>query len=337
MAHNENPRRLRWGVVGVANIALKAVMPAIRASRNGELFAVSSRGFGKADAGAQQFNIPRVYGSYGEMLKDPDIEAVYIPLPNSLHREWTLEALARGKHVLCEKPLGLDAAEAETMRQAAQGSSFELMEAFMYRFHPRMRELRRLVETGAIGEVRLVRAAFSFKMTRLPNIRLDPSLGGGAVMDVGCYGINFARYMLGQEPAEVFAFGQVGQRSGVDELLVAALRFPSGALAEVDCSFQVPRRMLAEVVGTEGRVEVPTAWLPGQAESVLHLERADGSVEMLAFPAVDQYQIMVEEFADAVLAARPVPLPPSDAVANMRVIDAARQSAREGRPVSLMS
>ena len=335
MAENNTSRRLRWGIVGVANIALKAVMPAIQASRNGELVALSSRGFGKADAPAEQFNIPRVYGSYWEMLKDPDIEAVYIPLPNSLHREWTFEALARGKHVLCEKPLGLNADEAEAMRQAAHGSSFKLMEAFMYRFHPRVRELRRLVETGAIGEVRLVRAAFSFKMTRLPNIRLDPNLGGGALMDVGCYGINFSRYIVGQEPSEVFAFAQLGQASGVDELLVAALRFPNGALAQVDCSFQVPRRMLAEVVGTEGRIEVPTAWLPGHAESVLYLERADGSVETLTFPGVDQYQIMVEEFADAALAGRPVPLPPSDAVANMRVIDAARQSAREGRLVSL--
>ncbi|MCW5850359.1 MAG: Gfo/Idh/MocA family oxidoreductase [Anaerolineae bacterium] len=332
---NHASRRLRWGIVGMANIALKAVLPAIQASRNGEILALSSRGFGKADAPAEQFNVPRVYGSYWEMLKDPAIEAVYIPLPNSLHREWTFEALARGKHVLCEKPLGLNADEAEAMRQAAAGSSFKLMEAFMYRFHPRMRELRRLVATGAIGEVRLVRAAFSFKMTRLPNIRLDPTLGGGAVMDVGCYGINFARYMMGQEPAEVFAFAQLGQSSGVDELLVAALRFPNGALAQVDCSFQIPRRMLAEVVGTEGRIEAPMAWLPGKAESVLHLERPDGSVETLTFPGVDQYQIMVEEFADAVLASRPVPLPPSDAVANMRVIDAVRESAREGRPIRL--
>lgn len=335
MAHSDTPRRLRWGIVGAANIALKAVMPAIQASRNGEILALSSREFGKANAPAEQFNIPRVYGSYGEMLKDADIEAVYIPLPNSLHKEWTFEALARGKHVLCEKPLGLDAEEAEAMRQAAHGGPFQLMEAFMYRFHPRMRELRRLVATKAIGDVRLVRAAFSFKLTRLPNIRLDATLGGGALMDVGCYGVNFARYMLGQEPSEVFAFAQMGQRSGVDELLVAALRFPGGALAEVDCAFQVPRRMLAEVVGTEGRIEVPMAWLPGKAESALHLERADGSVETLTFPAVDQYGIMVEEFADAALTGRPVLLPPSDAVANMRVIDAVRQSAREGRPVGL--
>ena len=335
MAHSETARRLRWGIVGAANIAVKAVMPAIQASRNGEILALSSRDFGKADGPAEQFGIRRVYGSYWEMLKDPDIEAVYIPLPNSLHKEWTLEALARGKHVLCEKPLALDAEEAEAMRRAFQGSVFKLMEAFMYRFHPRMRELRRLVETGVIGEVRLVRAAFSFKMTRLPNIRLDAALGGGALMDVGCYGVNFARYMLGQEPSEVFAFAQMGQRSGVDETLVAALRFPNGALAQVDCSFQVPRRMLAEVVGTEGRIEAPMAWLPGKAESTLLLERADGSGETLSFPGVDQYQLMVEEFADAALSGQRVPLPPSDAVANMRVIDAARQSAREGRPVSL--
>ena len=326
--------RLRWGILGMANIALKAVMPAIHASRNGEIFAISSRGFQKTDAAAQQFGVPQSYGSYEEMLKAPEIEAVYIPLPNHLHYPWALEALARGKHVLCEKPLALNAEEAQKMRDAFKGSGFRLMEAFMYRFQPRIREVKRLVETGAIGEVRLVRASFSFQITRRPNIRLDPTMGGGSLMDVGCYGVNFARYILG-EPDEVFAFAHVGQVSKVDETLTAALRFPGGALAQVDSSFQVPRRMFAEVVGTGGRIEIPLTWIPGPGEARVIVEQVDGTAETLTFPEVNPYQIMVEEFADAVLSHRPMPLPPADAVANMRVIDALRQSAQTGQPVRL--
>ena len=335
MALETPARRLRWGILGAANIALKAVMPAIQASRNGVIAAVASREASKAADAAAQFHIPRSYGSYDALLADPAIDAVYIPLPNHLHRPWTEQAARAGKHVLCEKPLGLDAGDAEAMREVCAQHGVTLMEAFMYRFHPRIREVERLVAAGAIGDVRLVRAAFSFQITRRPNIRLNADMGGGATMDVGCYGINFARAMLRQEPTEVFGYAVWGAESGVDETLLGALRFGDGALAEVDCSFQVPRRMLAEVVGTAGRIELPHAWLPGRADVPIVLERPDGSVETIAVSGVDQYQLMVEAFADAVFAGQPVPLLPTDAVANMRVIDALLHSAREGQPVPI--
>jgi predicted dehydrogenase len=310
-------------------------MPAIQESSNGEMVAVCSRDQAKADQAAAQFGIPRAYGSYEAMLDDPDVDAVYIPLPNHLHKPWTAAAAARGKHVLCEKPLGLNAAEAEEMRQTCAAHGVVLMEAFMYRFHPRTREVRRLIEAGAIGDVRLVRAAFSFQMAKGYNIRLDPTMGGGATMDVGCYGINFARYAVGAEPVEAFAYAEWGAESKVDETLVGSLRFPGGVLAQIDCSFQAARRQWAEVSGTSGRVVMQPAWLPGTADAPLLIERADGSDETIMVPGANQYTVMVEEFAEAVFAQRAAPLPVTDAVSNMRVIDAFLRSAREGVTIQL--
>lgn len=328
-------RRLRWGVLGVANIGLRAVMPAIQASRNGEIVAVASRDAAKAQDAASRFGARQAYGTYHELLADSDVDAVYIPLPNHLHAPWTVQAAAAGKHVLCEKPLALNAREAEGMVQECERHGVLLMEAFMYRFHPRTREIRRLVEAGAIGSPALVRAVFSFQMGRFPNVRLDPTMGGGATMDVGCYDINFARYVLGSEPLEVSAFAVWGAQSRVDETLVGLLRFPGGQLAEIDCSFGVPRRMAVEVAGSGGRIDVATMWLPGTTDAPLTIEAPDGSTDTVFVAGVDQYQVMVEEFADAVLLGRPVPLPPSDAIANMRVIDALLESARVGAPVQL--
>lgn len=327
-------RRLRWGILGAANIN-KRLIPAMQASRNGDVVAIASRSQDKANHAAQQFGIPQAYGSYEALLADPTIEAVYNPLPNHLHQPWTVAALAAGKHVLCEKPLALDAEEAQAMRDAAAQHALCLMEAFMYRFHPRMRELRRLLDEGVIGDVHFINAVFSFQMTNLQNIRLDPTMGGGAIMDIGSYGLNFSRYIAGVEPSEVFAFGEYGKVSTVDESVTITMRFPNGILAHVDCSFRVPRRMWAEVVGSAGRIVVPSAWLPGMAETILAIDRSDSAPETLKFAGIDQYQIMVEEFAEAVMSQQPVPLPVTDAVNNMRVIDAVRRSAATNQPVRL--
>lgn len=335
MSATSRTRRLRWGILGVANIALRAVMPAIQASQNGLIHAVASRDLTKAQQAATQFHAACTYGTYTELLEDPDVDAVYIPLPNHLHGPWTVQAAAAGKHILCEKPLALNAREAEGMVEECDRNGVRLMEAFMYRFHPRTREIRRLIEVGRIGEPSLVRASFSFQMSRFPNVRLDPTMGGGATMDVGCYGINFARYVFDDEPIEVTAFADWGRSTRVDETLVGTLRFASGALAQIDCSFNVPRRMLAEVAGAKGRIEMPSAWLPGASDAPLVIEAADGAVETELMPGVDQYRVMVEEFAAAVMQSLPVPLPPADAIANMRVIDALLESARTGHAVNL--
>jgi predicted dehydrogenase len=322
--------RLRWGVLGVANIAVRAVIPAIRASRNGDLVAIASRTPGRAQEAASRLGVPRSHGSYQALLDDPDVQAVYIPLPNSLHREWVIRCARAGRHVLCEKPLGLTAAECREMIDACRRHDVTLMEAFMYRFHPRTRRAAQLAAKGAVGDVRLVRASFTFALRNpVNNIRLIPELGGGALYDVGCYGVNASRMLLG-EPTQAFAFAHVGS-SGVDELTGVMLRFGDDRLALVDCSLRLPRREEIEVVGTEGRLMVPMAFLPGTGDVEIRLTRgAEHTVERI--PGVDEYQLMVEHFGDVVTSGATLLLPPDDAAGNLHAIDALLRSVRSGRP-----
>jgi predicted dehydrogenase len=320
---------LRWGVLSVANIGIRAVIPAIQRARNGRVVAVASRTAERARDVAGRLGIGRAHGSYQALLDDPDVHAVYIPLPNSMHREWTIRCAEAGKHVLCEKPLGLSAAECEEMIAACRQHGVRLMEAFMYRFHPRTRRVAQMAAGGAVGDLRLVRAAFTFAI-RDPatNIRLAPALGGGALYDVGCYGVNVSRMVLG-EPEEGFAWARMS--GGVDDVMSAMLRFPGDRTALVDCSLRVASRQEYEVVGDTGRMTVPTAFLPGTADAEIHVVRSgERSVERV--PGVDQYQLMVEHFADVILTGAPLLLPPEDATANLRVIEALLRSARSGRP-----
>ncbi|MDR7544239.1 MAG: Gfo/Idh/MocA family oxidoreductase [Armatimonadota bacterium] len=322
-------RRLQWGVLGVANIAVRSVMPAIQAAGNCHLAAIASRVEGRAQEAAIRLGIPRAYGSYEALLADPQIEAVYIPLPNSLHREWTIRCAQAGKHVLCEKPLALGAADCQAMIAACREHGVLLMEAFMYRFHPRTWRVAEMVAQGAVGDVRMVRASFTFRLRSFEdNIRLQPALGGGSLYDVGCYGINVSRMILG-EPHAAFAFAQMGA-TGVDEVLGALLRFDGDRLALVDCGLTLERREECEVVGTHGCLVVPSAFLPGMADAAIHwVKGTDRTV--LTVPGADEYRLMVEHFADAVLTGRPPRLPPEDAVANLRVIEALRRSLDSGR------
>jgi xylose dehydrogenase (NAD/NADP) len=320
---------IRWGVLGVANIAVRTVIPAINRARNGQLVAIGSRTPVRATEAARQFGI-RSYGSYEALLRDPDIEAVYIPLPNALHREWTVRAAAAGKHVLCEKPLGLSATECREMIAACQAHGVQLMEAFMYRFHPRTTRVAELAAESTVGDVRLVRTAFTFAVREpATNIRFRPDLGGGALYDVGCYGVNVSRMVLG-EPAEVFAWGEIGE-SGVDEAVVALLRFDVGRVAVVDCGLRIGRREEVEIVGSEGRILVPKAFLPGADDAEFHVFRgAEHSPTVV--PGTNQSQRMVEAFGDAVRTGRPVPYSPDDSVSNLAVIEALQRSVRSGRP-----
>jgi predicted dehydrogenase len=323
-------QHVRWGVLSVANIGVRAVIPAMLRSRNGQLVGIASRDLSRAKEAAHQLGIPRAHGSYQALLDDPEIQAVYIPLPNSMHREWTLRAAASGKHVLCEKPLGTTATECQEMIAACRQHGVTLMEAFMYRFHPRTQRVAQLAATGAVGGPRLVRVAFTFAARDpLTNIRFKPELGGGALYDVGCYGINASRMILG-EPVEVFASGYIGA-SGVDELVGAILRFPGDRLAIVDCGMILPQRQEYEVVGTAGRLAVRAAFLPGTADAEIDLTQGtERSTERI--PGVDQYQCMVEHFGDVLLEGATLQLPPEDAVANLRVIEAALTSLRSRRP-----
>jgi xylose dehydrogenase (NAD/NADP) len=318
---------LRWGVLGVANIAVRAVVPAIHDAANGRVVAIASRSTTRAEDAATRLGIARAHGSYEALLADPEVDAVYIPLPNSMHMEWTVRCAAAGKHVLCEKPLALTAADADAMVAACRRRGVVLAEAFMYRFHPRTLRAAQLVADGVVGDPRLVRATFTFAVRSRDNIRLRADLGGGSLYDVGCYAVNVSRLMLG-EPRVVFASGQIGP-TGVDEVLGGVLQFEGGRVALIDCALTLPRRQEYEVVGTEGRVVVPLAFLPGAADAEIRLATG-GEPSVITVAGVDQYRLMVEQFGQVVLHGAAPLLPPEDAVANLRVIEALLRSLHSG-------
>jgi len=313
-------QKLRWGVISTSNIGRAAVNPAIRASGNGELLAIASRSESKAREFAEKMDVPTYYGAYEALLDDERIDAVYIPLPNSLHREWTGKAAEKGKHILCEKPLALNAAECNEMDAAARASGVKLMEAFMYRFHPQTEKVLEMVRSGVVGDLRMIRSAFTFRVTKPDNIRLRPDLGGGALMDVGCYCVNISRTVVGLEPVEVQAFAQSGS-SGVDEQMAGTLRFPNGVLAQFDCALTMERREEYEVAGTDAYLRVPAAFLPGIGDTVIYEHRGRGDVIEHRVAGVDEYRLMVEHFADCVLNDRPLRYTAAEAAQNMRVIE----------------
>jgi len=328
-------QKLRWGVLSTANIGRAAVNPAIQASHNGELLAVASRDGDRAREFALKGGIPRHHGSYEALLDDPGIDAVYLPLPNSLHREWTIRAAEKGKHVLCEKPLAITAAECRDMQAAADANGVKLMEAFMYRFHPRTARVVELVRAGTVGELRLIKSAFTFRLNRPDNIRLKPELGGGALMDVGCYCVNVSRTVAGSEPVEAQAWASWGA-SGVDVQMVGSLRFHGGVLAQFDCALTMERREAYEVAGTDASLTVEAAFLPGTDDVAVTERRGRGEEVRHEIHGVDEYGLMVEHFADCVLHGRPLRYPAAEAAANMAAIEALYRSARSGgRPVSL--
>jgi D-xylose 1-dehydrogenase (NADP+, D-xylono-1,5-lactone-forming) len=287
-------------VLGAAHIADKALLPALRAARNAETLAIASRDPGRARAVAEKHGVPRVHDSYDSLLADAEIDAVYIPLTNDQHLPWSLRALAAGKHVLCEKPLAMSSAEAEQMAAAAGAAGRLLMEAFMYRFHPRQRELVASMEGRT---VRHVAATFGFRLRDPANYRAQPELGGGALMDVGCYCIDVARWLLG-EPVGAHAYMR---SQAVDMTVTGVLRFDSGATASIWASFESPERQSLEVVTDD---------------QVIRVERPFSSME-----PEDPYRVMVEEFSAAALEGRPSPLPLEWSIANLHAIELVRGSA----------
>ena len=325
---------LRWGILGCARIARRGLIPGIGASRSGLLHALASREPSSARAWSREFDIPRSYGNYADLLADPEIDAVYIPLPNELHRPWVLAAADAGKHVLCEKPLALSSAEAGAMAEHCRSRGVLLMEAFMWRHQPRSLELQQRLEQGLIGDLRLIRSSFSFPIEP-GDWRLDPARGGGALWDVGCYGVSTARFFAGLEPESVRAVAHFGP-TGVDLTLTAILRFPRGVLAALDCSFEQPFRCAIELVGTRGVIEVPDAYLPPDAGSPIARLRTLGSqsdsdasgdvLTTMKFTAANQYAEMVDAFAHSVAAGRLL-APAEDGLAQIKVLDAILASA----------
>lgn len=318
---------LRWGVLSTANIARKAVNPAIHASANGRLVAVASRDEERARAFAEDQGIPRAYGSYEALLEDEEVDAVYVPLPNSLHKEWTIRAAQAGKHVLCEKPLALDATQCREMAEVASSNDVKLMEAFMYRFHPQTQRFLEMVREEAVGTLQQIRSSFTFLLDREKDIRWDAGLGGGALMDVGCYCVNLSRTLAGREPVEVRAMANF-RPAGVDEQMAGSLRFEGGLLAHFDCALTMERTQAYQVVGTEGHMRVMEAFVPGTEDTSIEQFDVQNNLTRVSVPGADQYRLMVEHFGDCALQDRPVRYPPEDAARNMEVIQALYASAR---------
>ncbi len=332
---------VQWGVLGHATIARKCIIGAIQKSRNGTVRALASRTPDKARETVAQHGIPVLHDRYEAILADPAVTAVYIPLPNHLHRPWTLKALAAGKHVLCEKPLACSAAEALEMGAAARAADRVLMEGFMYRFHPRSRRIKTLVDQGAIGAPRLVRAAFCYPMAADllasgANARLQPEMGGGALLDVGCYGVSLARWMMGAEPVRVQAQASY-HPGGVDWHMVASLDFGDRRLAVVEASFIAALQQTYSVVGQDGAIDLPhDAFIPWEKDAGFMLRGPDeetGTRHLV--DGADEYQLMVEHFADVVQGDAPLFFTPAESIANMRVLDALAAAARSGERLAL--
>ena len=297
----------------------------MHASRNGHVVAVASRDLNRAQTFAREFNLPRAYGSYEALLADPEVDAVYIPLPNHLHHPWTLRALAAGKHVLCEKPLALTSREAEEMAAAARSHNRVIMEAVMYRFHPRMEEAQRLVASGAIGVPQVVRSTFTFHFYDPADYRYRREMGGGALLDVGVYCITAARMMLAGDPVFAAARGVWDPTTGVDVTEAVVLGFPEGRMATFVSSFALDPHASIEVLGTEGRMFLEEPWVPGDRAWPIVIHR-QGREEHIPTPAADHYRLMVEHFGDAVMGRVPLRYPPEDAIATLRVVEMIREA-----------
>jgi D-xylose 1-dehydrogenase (NADP+, D-xylono-1,5-lactone-forming) len=320
---------VKWGFLSTADINDK-LLPGAKASPDVDVVAVASRDTERARAYADERGIARAYGSYDELFADPDIEAVYISLPNSMHVEWSIRALEAGKHVLCEKPLSRHPEDVERAFDVAEQAGRILMEAFMYRHNPQTKRLVELVEGGAIGRVRLVRAAFSFPLADTTNVRLNAELEGGGLMDVGCYCVSGSRLLAG-EPESVYG-EQVAADSGVDELFIGTLRFPDGVLAEIDCGLVMPVRDELEAIGEEGSIFLDDPW--HCRKPIIEVRKGEGT-ERIELEPEDSYRLQLENMSAAIRGQAEPLLGRDDALGQARAIEALYRSAAEGRSVSL--
>ena len=327
--------KVRWGVLGTAKIALAKVIPAMQRSPWCEITAIASRDLAKAKDAARELNIPNAYGSYDELLADANVDAVYNPLPNHLHVPWTVKAAEAGKHVLCEKPIALNAAEAKTLIDVRDRTGVRIQEAFMVRTHPQWLETRRLIRSGRIGSLRSIGGFFTYFNPDPANIRNKLELGGGGLMDIGCYPITIARFMYDAEPRRVLGMIERDPVFGTDSLTTAVLDFPNGH-ATFTCSTRLAPYQRMIFMGTEGRIEVlipfnapndrPTRILVDSGEDL-----TGASSEIIEVPVCDQYEIQGTLFSRAIREDREQEIPLEDAISNMAVIDAVFQSARTGK------
>lgn len=326
--------RLRWGVLGAAKIATAKVIPAVQAGEWTTVAAIASRDIKKAREAASALHIPAAYGSYEELLADPEIDAVYNPLPNHLHAPWTIRAAQAGKHVLCEKPIALNADEAASLIPVRDAAGVLIQEAFMVRAHPQWQRAKALVRDGRIGPVRSIVGVFSYFNDDPTNIRNIREWGGGSVMDIGCYLIHTARFILEREPLRVAAAIERDPSMGVDRLASMVLDFGDAQVIGTCATQMVPWQRI-QILGTRGRIEIeiPFNAPPDRPSRIFVDDGSDlsgGGTETIALPVVNQYTIQADLFSRAILEGGPAPYPLEDSVRNMRVIDAVFRSAASG-------
>jgi predicted dehydrogenase len=328
-------RKVKWGVLGVANIAVHKVVPAMQMGEWSEVSAIASRDLAKAEKAAQALGIPKAYGSYEALLADPQIEAIYNPLPNHLHVPWSIRAAEAGKHVLCEKPVSLTVAEAKTLLAARDRAGVKMGEAFMVKTHPQWLRTRGLIRSGRIGELRAIAGVFSYFNRDAANVRNVAEWGGGGMMDIGCYPITTSRFIFGEEPKRVAGLIERDPDFKTDRLASAILDFPSGQ-ATFTCSTQMVAYQRMQFLGTKGRIEIeiPFNAPPDRDTRILIDDGRDvfgGGVTTETFPVCDQYTIQGDAFSRAVRGDREVPVTIEDAIANMAVIEAVFRAAESGR------
>jgi predicted dehydrogenase len=332
VSRSERIAPVRWGILGTAKIAVEKVIPGMRASSLAQVVAIASRDIAKARAAAKDLGIPRAFGSYQELIDDPDIEAIYNPLPNHLHVPWSIRAAEQGKHVLCEKPIALTAREALQLLEVRDRTGVQIGEAFMVRTHPQWLKVKEIVASGRIGELRLIAGHFSYYRRDPSDIRSRVEWGGGALMDVGCYPITISRWLFGAEPTEVVGLIERDPDMHVDRLTSGLLRFESGQ-ATFSCSTQLVPHQAMQIFGTKGRISVAIPFNPPAADECRIIvddgsDLAGGGTQTITFPAVDQYAVQADRFSEAIRGLGSVPVSLEDSVGNMRVIDALFRSAK---------
>jgi predicted dehydrogenase len=321
--------KISWGVLSTARIGVEKVIPAMQSGKYSEISAIASRDLGRAKKAAKKLGIPRAYGSYEELLADHEVEAVYIPLPNHLHVEWTVKSLEAGKHVLVEKPLGMNFSEVESLgKRIKKFSGLKVMEAFMYRFHLQWKKVRELIDRR-IGELRWIHSAFSYYNVNPKDIRNQSDIGGGGLLDIGCYCISVSRFLFKSEPHRVCASMEYDPKMRIDRLASALMEFGNG-IATFSCSTQLSSHQRAEVFGTRGKIEIEYPFTPPKETSTKVIYREGDSTKEIVFEGCDQYTLQGDAFSQAILKDLPLPTPIEDGIANMRVIERIVESSRRG-------
>lgn len=326
-------QKVRWGIMSTANIGQRSTIPGIRESERNEVLAVASRSLEKAEEFAKNLGIPKAYGSYEELLNDLEIDAVYIPLPNHLHKEWTIKAAEAGKHVLCEKPIALDAEEAQEMVEACEKAGVILAEAYMYRHQSRYEDIKQRIADGEIGDIRGIHGVFTFNGAGdKGNIRFKREWGGGSIYDVGCYPISAARLILDEEPVAVTSHAFFSPEHGnVDMMASGLMEFPNGVALTFDCAMWAAGRNELEILGTEGRIILDAAFLGDQSYKIIK----HGREEIIEEENINPYKLQADHFAESVLDGKPPKFSYEDIVNNMRAVHAALVSAEKRERIKI--